>query len=905
MADKDSDDLLKKKIFHKCGKLLFQKWIVDLLDQPNFTFDGDWDDDFQGGKILYLLGRKLEDLAGIKETHSYEDDLTEDECFLEFRRACSKLGIPTELIFADEDWDDIADGEKIMITLEALYKKYVEVTNKGQVVAEKEKKTKKRPQSKWVPTGGHLHDHDDHDDQADVLNKSFNIGNFFSNMFGHESKYKISEYDPKTAHLLGDQDILIEAWPLFSLTKHEGNYQQFEKELEKLAKVSQEEWEKYQKLHNTHHSEHLLKPLNQRRPTRSALNLPDYVEDINERKRFLVEVVGVFGETCMHLCCLFNNFTLFSALVLKFPNLLNEPYLHKIYSGETCLHMLISKGRDAEIQFVIHHNVNLEAACRGSFFKPHPGRVYSGEYPLSFAINISKIEIAKKITTILIEAGAHMGSHDRFGNNILHNCVYNNNAEMYSFIHENWPAECETLDKRLNSKGLTPLQYAAGLGHREMFECLIKTRRIFLWKYLNSANYAYPLEEIDSLVLSNSDEDKPRSDSGSGSVEMQSIHTRFGSHKVKKDPRSAVEMLVYAPGLSVEEKRERAQTLDIPFIHQLIFNKWTAYAGAIFYTWLFFYMTFLGAYTYFVIWHDELITKAPSVFWGLLSFLLAFSIASSLVEIFDMIRMRLIYLFQDSFPFHLMALLYSSFTMAYFGLAFHGGANINCNLNQVYENVANNQTVLGNDYMSPSQLPEICVAANTCLSLASFFAWLHLFFFARGFPSLALFIISLREVLAKDLFPFIIVFFTWTMAFSVGLYPLWNSDPFFNTFGSALYTTLQLAIYSINFLGSDISNGNPPAIIGIIILLIIFILGVMMTNMLIAATSKTYQEIQDQAHDQHYFEFVSTILMLERRTRIFFWLFSFKLDQNITIPSAPGMHFRVEEEEEDLEEDDD
>jgi len=143
------------------------------------------------------------------------------------------------------------------------------------------------------------------------------------------------------------------------------------------------------------------------------------------------------------------------------------------------------------------------------------------------------------------------------------------------------------------------------------------------------------------------------------------------------------------------------------------------------------------------------------------------------------------------------------------------------------------------------------------------------------------------------------------MAFGLGFFPIWNSDANFSDFGTTLYTTLQLAVYSVNFLASDMSNGNPPVLVVIIFILVIFILGVLMTNMLIAAMSTTYDEIQDQAHDQHYFEFVSTILMLERRVSFLFKLFHVKLDQNVSVPSAPGLHFRVEEEEEDLEEDDD
>lgn len=345
---------------------------------------------------------------------------------------------------------------------------------------------------------------------------------------------------------------------------------------------------------------------------------------------------------------------------------------------------------------------------------------------------------------------------------------------------------------------------------------------------------------------------------------------------------SALEILVYSPSMTVKEKQIRSQIMQIPYLRQLIHDKWTTYAMYMFYFWLATYMFFLVVLSLFLI-HSTTGTLDETTFWGLLSYLLGFSLVSIYFELFDLVRMGRYYFFQSSLVFQFMGFLYGMLIVAYFILACFNGSQMNCNLTQVYETYENLTDVPG-PFASPDELPLVCVASNTLLSLAAFFAWIYLLFFTTGFSALSLFVISLKEILVRDLVPFAMVFFTWSMAFGLAFFPIWKSDSNFHNIGTVLFTTIQISIYSINFSYTDIDTSNPTPLVAIFFILAIFILGVCLTNMLIAAMSCTYDEIQEQAKDQRYFQFVSVVLLIERRVK--FLLHWVKLSSIIKISEA-------------------
>jgi hypothetical protein len=440
----------------------------------------------------------------------------------------------------------------------------------------------------------------------------------------------------------------------------------------------------------------------------------------------------------------------------------------------------------------------------------------------------------------------------------------------------------------------------------------LSQRRILLWKYVKTASYAYPLEEIDSMVsfaepkLPAPKEAPKRVESSEEVLNNVSAGDSGDDKKEhkhhKKHHFSVLEMIVYTSNHSVEDKLERAHMLEIPFIHQLLFDKWNGYAGTCFHLWMFVHMTFLAVLTTFIIWGTDNVFDQAS-FWGLQAFILAYAVFAILFEFFDIIRMGKLYFYMSSLNFHISIWLFSCLVIANFALNFYGTTKMNCNLYQVYENSllptqpGGNSTATG--LTDAANLPPVCVAANVCIGLAGLFAWYFFMYFGRGFPTLGLYIISFHVMFFDNVLPFVVIFFIFMMSFSLGFFPIWATDSWAYIYGISLLSTLETSLFSTNMGYSDLQNSSPPTLVVIYFLMVIFVVGFLMINMLIASMGDTYELIREEKKDQLLFEWTSTVLLIERRIVALFKVAGIKFDQGITLPGAEGIHFRVEEQEEE------
>jgi len=243
--DKEDERSWKRTIFQRCGNEHHKEWIINLLkdqlkdEMKNFSFSGQWDDNFAGGKILYLLGKAVEEAAYKSENKSEDKpehhlvdtlmDLTEDEYFLEFRQSLQRLGIPQELQFDDEDWDDVAIGDKLMVTLEALRLKLLgidhqEVSDIPRINDEKDELTPK-PQN-----------HPLLKEAQRILHNEISFGEFFRKLMVETTKHTLPQYDPTTTSLVVQQNKLINTWRLFLIVKDESkNIAYFDSVLDYLS----------------------------------------------------------------------------------------------------------------------------------------------------------------------------------------------------------------------------------------------------------------------------------------------------------------------------------------------------------------------------------------------------------------------------------------------------------------------------------------------------------------------------------------------------------------------------------------------------------------------------------------------------------------------------------------------
>jgi ankyrin repeat protein len=253
--------------------------------------------------------------------------------------------------------------------------------------------------------------------------------------------------------LFAKNNDLTNQWPLFSIVKNRGSVEDFDAQVRQLVNTDKEGWTRFQQLLNDdlHHQSKKSKVISHFH--KGDKNLVDYNENADERKINLINAHGMFGETLLHFCILFENYPLLVHIAKKYPHLINAPKLHPFYLGETPLHMLAAKGRFTETQFLIRHHVQIEVKCVGGYYHAQKGKMNHGETPLTFATCVENLEHAKKVLKLLIDSGSDLLVEDRRGYNILHILAFNNNVEIYRFMHENWKEKCAILEKTVSKSG--------------------------------------------------------------------------------------------------------------------------------------------------------------------------------------------------------------------------------------------------------------------------------------------------------------------------------------------------------------------------------------------------------------------------------------------------------------------
>lgn len=223
------------------------------------------------------------------------------------------------------------------------------------------------------------------------------------------------------------------------------------------------------------------------------------------------------------------------------PDLLPLAHVGQPFAGENALHVLAVNRREHELCHLIElaaaslDRAELEALfhsqARGVFFTSPPMCFYGGSV-LGYAVAFS---LRRAVATMLRLSGAGgegamVGLLDlndpkqaceQTGMLPLHVAVANGLARMHDFLTElpSLPegralrATREGLSERakvsslakLDLAGLTPLQLAAKLGDRRMFQHIMRKRAKVLWVWGPVTEYQVSIEGIDSLGEGNND----------------------------------------------------------------------------------------------------------------------------------------------------------------------------------------------------------------------------------------------------------------------------------------------------------------------------------------------------------------------------------------------------------------
>uniref|UniRef100_A0A0R3RSQ5 ANK_REP_REGION domain-containing protein n=1 Tax=Elaeophora elaphi TaxID=1147741 RepID=A0A0R3RSQ5_9BILA len=225
---------------------------------------------------------------------------------------------------------------------------------------------------------------------------------------------------------------------------------------------------------------------------------------------------GNMGENLVGLCLLQGTAIhnhLARHLIKLYPKLVNDIFISENYYGLSPLHQAIINEDPAMVSFLLRQGANINQRCYGASFCPddqkssrtdsleheyvelslktcYAGRMYFGEYPLSFAACINQTDCFR----LLVAKKADLNQKDTNGNTVLHLAVIHEQPEMIKLSYD-MGAKLQIVNKQ----NLTPLTLAAQLGKKEIFELILKLEADVVWIYGNASSHAYPLARIDTI----------------------------------------------------------------------------------------------------------------------------------------------------------------------------------------------------------------------------------------------------------------------------------------------------------------------------------------------------------------------------------------------------------------------
>ena len=258
---------------------------------------------------------------------------------------------------------------------------------------------------------------------------------------------------------------------------------------------------------------------------------------------------GPVGETPFLMLVLYGKVQLAKRVAGLYPEVVDGRYEGGEYHGENALHIAVVQKRIDVARWLVRAEPELlQHRADGAFFAVGQPCNY-GQVPLLFAAGTNQPEMFD----MLVAEGADPNAVDSFGNNALHVCVEHDLPEMYVHVRQSWARDAgvglakaaksdggDTLWKRMNGDGLTPLMLAARDGHREMFEALIELEAQVQWSYGPVSCVILPLRELDFIV---------------------------------GEPRGAIEWLVH---------NNHVEILQTTRVRELLDKKWAAFGQRLF-----------------------------------------------------------------------------------------------------------------------------------------------------------------------------------------------------------------------------------------------------------------------------------------------------------------------------------
>jgi hypothetical protein len=220
------------------------------------------------------------------------------------------------------------------------------------------------------------------------------------------------------------------------------------------------------------------------------------------------------GENMLHIAVVNRNLPLADYLLNRCPALLSGQAVGSYFDPPPATSA--SRRRRVTLAYVSDCCDDRVRPTHGDSANTVAGKLYYGEYPLSFAVATNQGAMVR----MLLSRGADMAATDREGNTAFHLAVIAGHLNMYRLLRAHWKqtrvtggdlnvtprsqsagavlSECQS--ELRNHYGLNCMEIAAAIGATASFEALLDDLKEVQWKFGPVECSIYPLAALDRVL---------------------------------------------------------------------------------------------------------------------------------------------------------------------------------------------------------------------------------------------------------------------------------------------------------------------------------------------------------------------------------------------------------------------
>ena len=410
--------------------------------------------------------------------------------------------------------------------------------------------------------------------------------------------------------------------------------------------------------------------------------------------------------------------------------------------------------------------------------------------------------------------GVRANESDSIGNTALHMAVWYERDDVYQEIASWDQAYDGQLQLARNNDGRTPLQLAGLRASSSMVKAIISRQRVLNWSFGPVKSFLYPMSELDVIR-------RPSREYG------------------------LLELLVR------EGTLRHAKLLRIAPMHELIRDKWFAFARAYFMIWFFLYIAVAAMCTAVQIMTPLDVNDysgGVGVARSVIEYVITGVVLADVV-IFEGPELW-VWAFRD-LKRHSSGYSHGTFIFTMVGWLFRLLLLVAVVLR------ATNQ----------EDAPQ-----RAMLALTGVTSWLYVLCFFRGFKGLGTFVILVERMMV-DMINWMMVFITLVLAFASAfaiLYPDTSAidadaEYQFANYGTGLYTLVKWTVAEFNWYTFDWAAARSTATAFVLFVAFVLLVTVILFNMLIAMMANMYTDLKSESTELAHLLWASHVVQIQRR----------------------------------------